>query len=484
MSIWVYNTASNKKEEFIPREKGVVSAYVCGITPYSYAHIGNARPPLVWDVIRRFLRYMGYKTVFVQNITDVDDRIIAKSMQTGRPALDISAEFAGEYFKDLQALKIEMPDIVPKVSEHIPEILDMVKGLVEKGHAYVVDGDVYYAVESFPGYGKLSGRSLEDMQAGARIEVDARKRHPMDFAVWKSAKPGEPAWDSPWGPGRPGWHIECSAMSLKYLGSTFDIHGGGEDLIFPHHENEIAQSEGFTGQPLARYWMHNAFLVIDREKMSKSLGNVLTVRELLGKYPAKVIRFFIVTAHYRSPLNFGAEELTAAAKGLERLETALMAMEELVKAGPVAQMDSTGIGEAKAKAAVSFDDLLQTAKREFIAAMEDDFNTPVALASLYNMVREINRLTIEEDFERTAGNVDSVAKAAALLRELGGILGLFDFEEAVDAELASYVADQIARRQQAKASRDWALADQIRDELRAKGIVLEDTPQGVRWKKA
>ncbi|HAZ22802.1 MAG TPA: cysteine--tRNA ligase, partial [Firmicutes bacterium] len=321
----------------------------------------------------------------------------------GRPALDISAEFAGEYFKDLQALKIEMPDIVPKVSEHIPEILDMVKGLVEKGHAYVVDGDVYYAVESFPGYGKLSGRSLEDMQAGARIEVDARKRHPMDFAVWKSAKPGEPAWDSPWGPGRPGWHIECSAMSLKYLGSTFDIHGGGEDLIFPHHENEIAQSEGFTGQPLARYWMHNAFLVIDREKMSKSLGNVLTVRELLGKYPAKVIRFFIVTAHYRSPLNFGAEELTAAAKGLERLETALMAMEELVKAGPVAQMDSTGIGEAKAKAAVSFDDLLQTAKREFIAAMEDDFNTPVALASLYNMVREINRLTIEEDFERTAG---------------------------------------------------------------------------------
>jgi len=481
MSIWVYNTASGKKEEFVPREKGVVSAYVCGITPYSYAHIGNARPPLVWDVIRRFLHYMGYKTILVQNITDVDDRIIAKSLQTGRPALDISAEFANEYFKDLKALKVEMPDIVPKVSEHIPEIIAMVKGLVEKGHAYAVDGDVYYAVESFPGYGKLSGRSLEDMQAGARIEVDARKRHPMDFALWKSAKPGEPAWDSPWGPGRPGWHIECSAMSLKYLGNSFDIHGGGEDLIFPHHENEIAQSEGYTDQPLARYWMHNAFLVFDREKMSKSLGNILTVRDLLGKYPAKVLRFFIVTAHYRSPLNFGAEELSAAAKGLERLETALMAMEELVKAGPATGQASAAAGTG---VPVSFDDLLRNTKSEFIAAMEDDFNTPVALATLYNMVREVNRLTIEKDFERSDGNVESVAKAAALLRELGGILGLFDFEEAVDAELASYVEDQIARRQQAKASRDWALADQIRDELRAKGVVLEDTPQGVRWKKA
>jgi cysteinyl-tRNA synthetase len=480
MSIWVYNTASGKKEEFISREKGVVSAYVCGITPYSFAHIGNARPPLVWDVIRRFLNYMGYKTILVQNITDVDDRIIAKSLQTGRPALEISAEFAEEYFKDLKALRIEMPDIVPKVSEHIPEIIEMVKGLIDKGHAYVVDGDVYYAVESFPGYGKLSGRSLEDMQAGARIEVDVRKRHPMDFALWKSAKPGEPSWDSPWGPGRPGWHIECSAMSLKYLGTSFDFHGGGEDLVFPHHENEIAQSEGYTDQPLARYWLHNAFLVIDREKMSKSLGNIMTVRELLGKYPAKVIRFFIVSAHYRSPLNFGADELAAAAKGLERLETALRTMEDLVKAGPATAKDSN----AGTGAPVSFDDLLQNTKSDFIAAMEDDFNTPVALAALYNMVREVNREIVEKDFDRTPGNVESVAKAAALLRELGGILGLFDFEEEVDAELASYVEEQIARRQQAKANRDWALADQIRDELRAKGIILEDTPQGVRWKKA
>lgn len=475
MSIRVYNTATSRKEELVTREPGQVGIYVCGITPYSLAHIGNARPPLVWDVIRRFLRYRGYDVKMVQNITDVDDKIIARSIETGRPALDISAQYSQEYLKDLAELGVEKPDVMPRVSDHIPEIIAMVQTLIDRGHAYPIDGDVYYSVESFPDYGKLSGRSLDDMQAGARIEVDERKRHPMDFALWKAAKPGEPSWASPWGEGRPGWHIECSAMSLKYLGSGFDMHGGGEDLVFPHHENEIAQSEGSTGKPFVRYWLHNAFLVIDREKMSKSLGNVLTVRELLGRYPAKVIRFFIVSAHYRSPLNFGADELEAAKRGLERLETALQVIDDVVR---------RGVDPAAAGGGPSLDPALaDQTRKSFIAAMEDDFNTAASLASLYDFVRETNRVVHEKDFQRNAKNIEMLSQAGDLFRELGGILGIFGFEQKVDDDLARYVEEQIALRRQAKAGKDWAAADRIRDELKARGIVLEDTPQGVRWKK-
>jgi cysteinyl-tRNA synthetase len=474
----VYNTLTRYKEEFVPREPGKVSIYACGVTPYDFAHIGNARPPVFWDCVRRFLKFRGYQVNYIQNFTDVDDKIINRSKQLQREPLELAEEYAKIYLEDLEALNVMPADGYPKVSQHIPEILEMIGVLIEKGHAYVLNGDVYFAVGSFKEYGKLSGRALEEMQAGARVEVNEAKRDPMDFALWKAAKPGEIFWQSPWGPGRPGWHIECSAMSIKYLGAGFDMHGGGEDLVFPHHENEIAQSEAYTGSQFVRYWLHNAFITVGGERMGKSVGNFSTIRDVRGKFAPKVIRFWFVGTHYRNPISFGEEELTAAAKGLERLENARFNWEHLLKQATVS-------GTLPQVVFQNVSTLINQTKTDFIAAMEDDFNTPQALASIYDLVREVNRWIQEADFQLTKDTRDLLTGALSCLLELGGVLGLFSGEKAVNGQMdAAEIEALIAKRVQAKKDKNWALADSIRDELKAKGVVLEDTPQGVRWKFA
>lgn len=476
MTIKVFNTLSKSKEEFIPRETGKVSIYSCGITPYNYAHIGNSRPAVFWDCVRRFLKFRGYQVQFIQNFTDVDDKIINRAQQLAKAPLELAEEYTRIYLEDIAKLGVLPAELYPKVSEHIPEIIEMIRVLIDKGFAYEVNGDVYYEVKKFKDYGKLSGRNLEDLQAGARVEVNEAKRDPIDFALWKAAKPGEIFWESPWGPGRPGWHIECSAMSNKYLGSGFDMHGGGEDLVFPHHENEIAQSEAYLGSLFARYWLHNAFVTVSGERMGKSMGNFSTIRDVISQFSPKVVRFWLVGTHYRNPIGFGPEELTAAARGLERLETAKFNWEHLLK-----QETVTGVTSEEVLKPVR-ERLLKT-REEFIAGMEDDFNTPQALASLYELVREINRWTQEKDFVLNQTNCGLLQEALNTLTELGNILGLFT-EEEKDKELAddSEIEALIARRTQAKKDRNWVLADQIRDELKGKGVVLEDTPQGVRWR--
>lgn len=471
----VYNTLTKTKEEFIPRKEGEVSIYACGITPYNFAHIGNSRPAVFWDCVRRFLTYRGYKVRYIQNFTDVDDKIISRSAQVGKAPLELAKEYAEIYLDDLKKLGVMPADLYPKVSEHIPEIIQMVETLIDKGYAYEVDGDVYFEVSKFKDYGKLSGRNLDDLQAGARVEVNEIKRNPMDFALWKAAKPGEISWESPWGPGRPGWHIECSAMSIKYLGGGFDMHGGGEDLVFPHHENEIAQSEAYLGEPFAHYWLHNAFVTVSGERMGKSMGNFSTIRDVITRYAPKVVRFWLVGTHYRNPIGFGEEELNSAAKGLERLETARFNWEHLLKQGTVS-------GKLTEEQIQSIGERIHKTKEEFIAGMEDDFNTPQALASLYELVREVNRWTQEKEFQLTDKAKELISQALSTLLELGGILGLFN-EDVQEAALdVATIEKLIAERTQAKKEKNWALADQIRDDLKSKGVILEDTPQGVRWK--
>ena len=476
MTIRVFNSLSGTKEEFVPREAGKASIYTCGVTPYDFAHIGNSRPAVFWDCVRRFLKYRGYRVNYIQNFTDVDDKIINRSKQLEKGPLELAEEYAQIYLEDLAKLGIEPADNYPKVSEHIPEIIEMVRTLVEKGFAYQLNGDVYFEVAKFKDYGKLSGRDLEEMQAGARVEVNEAKRDPMDFALWKAAKPGEIAWDSPWGPGRPGWHIECSAMSLKYLGAGFDFHGGGEDLVFPHHENEIAQSEAYLGQPFVRYWLHNAFVTVGGSRMGKSVGNFSTIRDVIDRFPPKVVRFWLVGTHYRNPISFGEEELQTAAKGLERLETARFNWEHLLR-------QDAAPGEAGAAAAAVRQQMAAT-RTDFIAGMEDDFNTPQALASLYDLVREVNRWTQSQGFELTVGARELLQEALDTLVELGGeVLGLFQAEGTPAAKVdATEVEALIERRIQAKKAKNWALADQIRDEIKQKGVILEDTPQGARWR--
>jgi cysteinyl-tRNA synthetase len=477
MSIKVFNTLSRSKEEFVPREPGKVGIYACGITPYNYAHIGNSRPTVFWDCVRRFLKWQGYQVNFIQNFTDVDDKIINRAQELGREPLDLAEEYAQIYLEDLKRLHVLPADRYPKVSEHILEIITMTQGLIAKGFAYELGGDVYFEVAKFASYGKLSGRDLEELQAGARVEVNSAKRDPMDFALWKAAKPGEISWESPWGPGRPGWHIECSAMALKYLGSGFDLHGGGEDLVFPHHENEIAQSEAYTGNQFARYWLHNAFVTVSGERMGKSMGNFSTIRDVITKFPPKVVRFWLLGTHYRNPISFGPEELTTAARGLERLETACFNWEYLFKQEPAEQTGvTTEISAVKGRIAKT--------KADFIAGMEDDFNTPLALSSLYELVREVNRWTQEREFKLTLATKETLAEALAVLKLLGGeVLGLFAATEPNSATIDSAAVEaMIAQRTQAKREKNWALADQIRDELKHKGVTLEDTSQGVRWR--
>lgn len=474
----VYNTMTRQKETFQPLKDGEVSIYCCGVTPYNHPHIGNARPFVTWDVIRRYFAKKGYQVHYIQNFTDVDDKIINAANKEGVNWDDISGRYIKAYFEAMDELNVKRADVYPRVSETIPDIIAMVQKLIDKGYAYAVDnGDVFYSVEKFHGYGKLSGRKLDDMQAGARIEVDTRKQNPMDFALWKSAKPGEPSWDSPWGKGRPGWHIECSTMSLKYLGEKFDFHGGGSDLIFPHHENEIAQSQACIGDDhsFAQYWLHNGFITIHNEKMSKSKNNFFTVKDILKEYPGEVVRFFILQTHYRSPLDFSDERLKEAQTSLGRLEQSKAFMDELLK---TKQGDADTAGDLAAEA--------QNYLIEFYEAMDDDFNTALAISQLFALSKEINIYYQDVMNKGQAFDTKNFAKVAQAYTDMAAIIGLFEHADAaVDDSLADKLMDLIISiRQDARQNKNWGLADKIRDELKDAGVVLEDTPSGVRWKKA
>ena len=472
----VYNTMTRKKEEFHPLRAGEVSIYCCGVTPYNDPHIGNARPFVTWDVIRRFLARKGYKVRYIQNFTDVDDKIIHAANREGVTWKEISDRYIAAYFKAMDALNVRRADVFPRVSETMEDILRMIETLIARGYAYVTEaGDVYYRVEAFDHYGCLSGRSLEDMEAGARVEVNETKENPMDFALWKAAKPGEPSWESPWGQGRPGWHIECSAMSVKYLGGAFDFHGGGSDLIFPHHENEIAQAEPCIGgdEKFARYWLHNGFITIDNEKMSKSKNNFFTVKDILKEFPGEVIRFFILQTHYRSPLDFSDERLREAQTALDRLRNANAVVAELTQ--------REGTADTGAELAAQAETFL----RDFDAAMDDDFNTALAISQMFGLAKEINRY--HQELERGAAfDAANFGRAADAYRTMAAIIGIFEQEEAAaDDGLTDALMDLIIGiRQEARAAKNWVVADKIRDGLKEAGVVLEDTPTGVRWKRA
>ena len=472
----VYNTMTRKKEEFHPLRAGEVSIYCCGVTPYNDPHIGNARPFVTWDVIRRYLARKGYKVRYIQNFTDVDDKIINAANREGVTWKEISDRYIAAYFKAMDALNVRRADEFPRVSETMEDIQRMIETLIARGYAYVTEaGDVYYRVEAFAHYGRLSGRSLDDMEAGARVEVNETKEHPMDFALWKAAKPGEPSWESPWGQGRPGWHIECSAMSVKYLGEVFDFHGGGNDLIFPHHENEIAQAEPCIDgdEKFARYWLHNGFITIDNEKMSKSKNNFFTVKDILKEFPGEVIRFFILQTHYRSPLDFSDERLREAQAALARLHNTKETIDSLA--------GRTGASDHGAALATQAKEFLAA----FDAAMDDDFNTALAISQMFGLAKEINRYY--QEVERGAAfDAAHFAAAADAYRTMAGIIGIFEQEEArADDGLADGLMEIIiGLRRDARAEKNWALADRIRDELKEQGVVLEDTPTGVHWKRA
>ena len=464
--IKVYNTLNKKKEEFIPLTPGEVKMYVCGPTVYNFFHIGNGRTFIVFDTIRRYFEYRGFKVDFVQNFTDIDDKMIKKANEEGTTVKKIGDTYIKEYYQDADALNIERATVNPRATEFIGEIIKFVKGLVDKGYAYEVDGDVYFSTKKFEGYGKLSGQNIEDLQSGARISVDERKKDPMDFAIWKAQKPGEPAWNSPWGMGRPGWHIECSCMAKKLLGETIDIHAGGSDLKFPHHENEIAQSEALTGEPFARYWLHSAFVNVNNEKMSKSLNNFFTAREILERYDADVIRFLMLSAHYRQQLNFSEDLLESAKASVERIYNAIGNLENLIDEVSREEMNE----EEKA-----YLESLNKYKEKYIEKMDDDFNTADAITAIFDLIKDTNtNITIDSSKELAQ-------KALELIRELGAPLGMF--QKSTKGNLEEEIEALIAKRQQARKDRDFALADKIRDDLKARGIVLIDTPQGVRWKK-
>ncbi|WP_363316612.1 cysteine--tRNA ligase [uncultured Phascolarctobacterium sp.] len=480
MTIKVYNTLTKQKEEFVPITPGKANIYVCGVTPYNHPHVGNARPFVTWDVIRRFLEHEGYDVTHVQNFTDVDDKIINTANKEGVQWFDICNRYIDSYFEVMDKLNVRRAHVYPRVSEHINDIIATVQCLIDNGYGYVVDGDVFYSVEKFKYYGQLSGRNLEDMLAGARVDVDDRKRNPMDFALWKSAKPGEPAWESPWGPGRPGWHIECSTMSMKYLGESFDFHGGGSDLIFPHHENEIAQSEGCTGiHPFVHYWLHNGFITVNEEKMSKSLGNFFMVIDILEHYDPETLRFFIVSTHYRSPLDFSDARLTEAQKSLARLRQAqetLGELSEMMSAGPTAD-------------SLALRDKVKELREAFMEAMRDDFNTALAISHMFALAKEINiyHKAVVDAGIKPDGKL--VALLNDVLAEMCSIIGVLEktaapaAEESGDSKEAELVEMLIAMRQDARKNKNYALADELRNKLSEIGIVLQDTPQGVKWSK-
>ncbi len=473
----IYNSLNRRKEEFIPLEPGKIGIYSCGVTVYDLCHIGHARSLVVFDVIYRYLQYRGYDVTFVRNFTDIDDKIIKRSNERGITWKALAEQYIEEFYVDMDRLGLLKPTYEPRATDHIEEIINLVRQLEEKGLAYEIDGDVYYRLQSFKGYGKLSGKNIDDLLSGARVEVDDRKESPLDFALWKRSKVGEPSWFSPWGEGRPGWHIECSAMSQKFLGDTFDIHGGGKDLIFPHHENEIAQSEGASGKPLAHYWVHNGFVNIDQEKMSKSLGNFLTIRELLEDCHPEILRFFVVANHYRSPIDFSQENVAVAAAGLERLYQSLDRLDE----------ETAGLVAAES---CSLDDRIKAWRQDFIDAMDDDFNSAAAVAVLFEVSKEINRWLDEEK----AADIPQVAvRVAGFLREIGGPLGLLqekprDFLQRTTGKVgeqleAAEIESLIAARSAARKERNWAEADRVRDLLDEKGIVLKDSADGTKWQR-
>ena len=462
--IRLYNTLTRKKEEFQTLEPGVVKMYVCGVTVYNDAHVGHAMSALVFDIIRRYLEYRGYKVKHVMNYTDVDDKIINRARQLGEDPLKLSQRYIEDYANDLRNLNVLPPTSTPQVSKTMPHIIQFIQGLIEKGYAYAApNGDVYFRVTKDDDYGKLSGRKLDDMQAGARIEIGEAKEHPMDFALWKAAKPGEISWDSPWGKGRPGWHIECSAMNLVELGEQIDIHGGGNDLIFPHHENEIAQSESYTGKPFARYWVHNGMLQLGGEKMSKSLGNIVPIKEFLKQRDADVMRMLVLMGSYRAPLIFSDETQDAAEKSLERLKTALRP----------ASPSTSGLS---AEAASALAAQAESTKQAFIEAMDDDFNTPLALAALYELVKAINTA-------RADGATDEQLKPAqATLRELTGVLGLRLQEKQGSGDADKFIDLLVEVRSEVRKQKLWALSDLIRDRLKELGVILEDSKDGTTWR--
>lgn len=459
----IYNTLTGKKEEFVPIEEGKVKIYVCGPTVYNYFHIGNARPFVVFDTLRRYFLYRGYEVKFVQNFTDVDDKIINKAREEGCTAPEVSEKYIKEYYDDAKALNVIKADVHPKVSEHIDDIIKFVQTLIDKGYAYEVDGDVYYSTRKFKDYGKLSGQNVDDLEAGARIAVGEVKKDPIDFALWKAQKePDEIAWDSPWGKGRPGWHIECSTMAKKHLGDTIDIHGGGQDLEFPHHENEIAQSEACNGVPFARYWMHNGYITVDGTKMSKSLNNFFTVRDIRKEYSGDLIRFFLLSGQYRSPINFSDTLMEQSKQGLDRIINAEETLEFLAKNG------NDGMS-ADEKAVLEG---LGKYKEEFIEAMDDDLNTADAIAAIFDMVSAINTAV------KDGASKEFAVEALARMSELTHVLGILEKKE--DDEIGQDIKDLIDERQQARKDRNFARADEIRDILKEKGYTLKDTPQGVQ----
>ncbi|MFC1859460.1 cysteine--tRNA ligase [Thermodesulfobacteriota bacterium] len=477
MTLRIYNTLTRKKELFEPFIPGRVNMYVCGPTVYDSCHIGHARSVIVFDVIARYLRMNGFTVTYVRNFTDVDDKIINRANQLGIDAGAVAEKYIKEFHDDMASLNVERADAEPRVSEHIDTIIEIVIRLLESELAYQIDGDVYFAVEKFKDYGKLSGRKLEDMMAGARVDVDDRKHNPFDFALWKASKPGEPAWESPWGKGRPGWHIECSAMSLKFLGESFDIHGGGKDLIFPHHENEIAQSEGAFGKPFAKYWIHNGFVNINQEKMSKSLGNFLMIKDIIKSYHPEAVRLFLLSNHYRSPIDCTDKAISDTAVGLDKMYALLKRIEEAL--GVLPKMDDGKLGEDW---------------NQFCAAMDDDFNTARGIGILFEAVRHLNRILDEDTAKVSKKGVQSIMSEVADILKIGSVIGIFaespeDYfnkrnslileKQSIDTAM---IEKMLLERTEARKEKDWATADRIRIELERMNVTLEDRPEGTVWK--
>ncbi len=466
--MYIYNSLTRKKEEFRPIQEGKAGIYACGPTVYDFFHIGNARPFITFDVLRRQLEREGYEVTFVQNFTDIDDKMIRRANEEGITVRELADRFIGEYWTDAKALGIRPATVHPKATDHIPEIIALISRLIENGHAYAVPGgDVYYRVSAFPGYGKLSGQRTEDRETGAseRLNVETDKENPEDFTLWKAQKPGEPAWESPWGMGRPGWHIECSAMSMKYLGETFDIHCGGKDLLFPHHENEIAQSEGATGKPYVRYWMHNGFINIDNQKMSKSLGNFFTIRDIAKDFDLEAVRLFMLSAHYRSPINFSREQIEAANASLNRLYTARDHLKFLTENGQKRPLNDD---EA------AFVSRLKDYEKRFDDAMDDDLNTADALGAIFELVRDAN-VSLKDDA--------SSAAAEAALNSLNALCSVLGFLGRGNEDLPEEVAAMVRERQEARKNKDWARSDELRAAIQAMGYILEDTKQGQKVRK-
>ena len=469
MALRIFNTLTRRKEDFVPLVPGEARMYVCGVTVYDLCHIGHARSAMVFDVMRRYLRFRNYKVTFIKNYTDVDDRIIRRANEEGVPATTISERYIAEYQKDMASIGVDPADVEPKATEHIPQMIALIERLIARGVAYVLEGDVYFEVRRFPAYGKLSGKNLDELEAGARVDVDERKRDPLDFALWKAAKPGEPSWPSPWGPGRPGWHIECSAMAMQYLGESFDFHGGGEDLIFPHHENEIAQAEGATGKPFVRCWSHNGFVNLNAEKMSKSLGNTLWIRDMVRRHDPEALRLYFLGTHYRHPLDYADERIAESARALGRLRALVEEAERVARLGP----QPPGTGDA------ALLDQVDAHVARFIAVMDDDFNTPQALAVLFDLLRALH--AAREQGADAGAFVAGVGKLVELARVLGLLEQAPRPQAAIDPQLKARVESLIYLREQARKQRDFAEADRLRNELATLNVTLKDSRDGTTW---